>query len=237
MSKVTGPHRDLKIQRLRAAIELIPSLAARAPELEDSEYKLWRSGIVQVLGDLFGFENHKLGYLGRFNKIRVHSTVVQRGYGNQRLVFQSDYQRVWQRGLAEAEVVLKEALAEAELGPTPPRIVPAVAPAPPEKPLVININNTISNAFSPSVHVTFEQLVGALDSLELSPAERTLAKEELALLDEETRGAQRWPVLAKSLETLKGIGKGVYKEIAVPLIVEYLKQQSGLTSPPRSHAP
>lgn len=236
MSKVDGPHRDLKIQRLRSAIELIPSLAARLPELEDSGYKLWRTGTNQVLTDLFGAGSYPIGYVGRFMKIRLHSTVLQQRHGYRGLVFKSDYQAVWRRGLAEAEVVLKEALAEAELGPAPTRIVPAVPFPSPEKPLVININNTISNAFSPSVHVTFEQLVGALDSLELSPVERTLAKEELALLDEETRGAQRWPVLAKSLETLKGIGKGVYKEIAVPLIVEYLKQQSGLTSPPSSHS-
>jgi len=228
MSKVTGPHRDLKIERLRAAIALIPALAGRKPLISDPEFKQWCSGVTQLLRDLFA-EPHMLGYTGRFVRIHFRSRVGVRGQSAPAL--QADCRAVWARGLQEAQVVLREALVEAELGLPIETSLPPTPVTPREKSIVINVNNTVSNAFSPTLHVTFSDLMGALDARELSPAEHELARTELVAIDSEAKGEQRWPIIARSLESLKALGKGVYKDIAVPLIVEFLKQQSGLKPP------
>jgi hypothetical protein len=168
-----------------------------------------------------------LGYTGRFVRIKFRSTIRQRGRFSE-TVFQSEFLSVWSNGLHQAEVVLREALEEAELGPVAVAARPTAPTQLPESPIVINVSNVITNAFSPTLNVTFAQLMGNLAAMPLSAVERELAKEELAAIEAETHGSGRWPVIARSLDAIKGIGKGVYKEIAVPLIVEYLKHEAGL---------
>lgn len=229
MTRSTGPHRDLKVKRLRDAIGMIPGFATRDPLMDDPEFSQWSKGVLQLLVDLFAHTN-MLGYSGRFVRIHFRSTVRHpRRHGS--VSFQSDFRSVWANGLHQAEVVLREALEEAELGPVavaPRAILPT---AHPEPPIVINVSNVVSNAFSPTINVTFTQLISELAAMPLSAAERELAKEELLAIEAETKGEQRWPVIARSLESIKAIGKGVYKDIAVPLIVEFLKHQSGLAPP------
>lgn len=225
---VTSPHRDLKIERLGAAIAKIQTLAARSPLDDDPEFTQWHKGTLQVLQELFT-ESHMLGYMGRFVKIHFRSRIRLRGHS--KASFQADYREVWANGLREAELVLKEALEDAALGPKVTARAAAGAMQPQSSAIVVNVNNYISNAFSPTLHVTLAELVEALDGRGLTPSERDAARAELEAIDLETAGQQRWPVIARSLETLKSFGKGVYKDFAVPLIVEFLKQQSGLKPP------
>ncbi len=227
MTRATGPHRNLKVERLRSAVEVIPQFAARTPRKDDPEFTQWSKGVTQLLRDLF-VEPDMLGYMGRFVKIRFRATIADRA-GNQS--FQPDYRAVWARGLQEADVVLREALGEAELGLPVSHESPSPSIAGREQPIVINVTNAVTNSFSPTVQVTFTQIVAELDKLVLTPAEREAARSELVAIDEETRGEQRWPLIARSLETLKALGKGVYKEVAIPLVVEFLKHQAGLKPP------
>lgn len=230
MSRPTGPHRDLKVQRLRTALEAIPTLARRDPLLNDPEFTEWRNGVAQLLTELFSPTN-MLGYTGRFARISFHSTIRPRGL-HTKPVFQADFRERWANGLQQAATVIREAFEEAELGPAATMAPPTTVVERREAPIVINVSNTVSNSFSPTVHVTFNQLMTELDSMQLPSAERERAKEELGLIEAETKGNQRWHVIGRSLEAIKAIGKGVYKDIAIPLIVEYLKHQSGVARHP-----
>lgn len=197
---------------------------------EDPEFTQWRNGVQQLLQDLFT-ESHMLGYMGRFARIHFLSRIRPRGYSKAH--FQSDYREVWKNGLLEAELVLKEALEEAALGPRMPAKAAVPPASPSQSPIVVNVTNFVSNAFSPTFHVTLGDLLETLDGRGLSPLEHDAVRAELEAIDAETTGLQRWPVIAQSLETLKSFGRDVYRDFAVPLIVEFLKQQSGLNPPGR----
>lgn len=130
----------------------------------------------------------------------------------------------WPTGLKLIEKVLDEAIEEASVdAPISP---PEPSPYPPRPQLVVNVQN--HNVFSPAVHVSISQLVQQLDTLGLSDAERGVAAEQLHELHAETEGQKRWPVIARLLESVKSLGKDVYKNVAVPLIVEFLKKEAGL---------
>jgi hypothetical protein len=62
----------------------------------------------------------------------------------------------------------------------------------------------------------------------LAPAEIVQAKKYAQELAEEAKGQQRWPILAKSAEALKSLGKSVYENVALPLLLEMIKKQLGL---------
>lgn len=131
----------------------------------------------------------------------------------------------WRHSLRETDKIIAEAVEEG--GVPAPSTVPE--PTQPRRPLpnvVVNVHN--ENVFSPTVHISVAQLLDRLDALPLSSAERELAAEQLRELEAETQGQGRWPLIARSLESMKAIGKSVYKDIAVPLLVEYLKRESGL---------
>ncbi len=57
---------------------------------------------------------------------------------------------------------------------------------------------------------------------------RSAAESHAKHLEVEIKGQQRWPILAKSIEALKMLGKPVYENVALPLVLEMLKKQSGL---------
>ena len=146
----------------------------------------------------------------RFSAVRYNSIRGSRITG--------DPVATWQSGLQQADKILQEAIEEAELGPPAP--TPAQSVANPSG-LTVNVNNV----FSPVVHVTFTQLVTQLEELRLPPAEQEQALQHLRALEKETTDEQRWPVIARSLEAMKALGKGVYEKVALPLLVEYLKRQ------------
>ena len=71
-------------------------------------------------------------------------------------------------------------------------------------------------------------MIKNLDNLNLSSEDRIQAEKHAKDLSEEVKGQQRWPILAKSLEALKALGKSAYEQVAIPLILDMLKKQSGL---------
>jgi hypothetical protein len=220
MPTATGPHRDLLVQRLRDSIEKAGELSARLPVLHDPEYDEWSKGTIHVLSELFGTTT--FGYHMRFVQVTCRATTSVRG--GQR-AFRPDYRTVWTEGLRQKEMVLREALQEAELGPRDPtHVLTPIAATQGHAPVVVNVHNV----FSPSIQISFNQLIARLDALPLEASEREAARTELEAIESEVRGSGRWPVIGRSLEALKSMGKSVYKEIAVPLIVEYLKREAGL---------
>ena len=132
-------------------------------------------------------------------------------------------QETYDKDLYQARAILSDALEELPLAPSPEdHKVQASRGTLPQ--VVVNVSNVLSQ----TVEVNLSQLITSIDSLPLDPAEKERTVELARSLAEESRGQQRWPLLAKSLDSLKAIGKSVYENIAVPLLLEMLKKQSGL---------
>jgi hypothetical protein len=222
LGNVSGTQRALKIRRLRDAIDRIPAFIRREPLIEDTEFDSWNRGVLQILSELF--EPRSFGYAENFERISCRSIYVGGGY-TQRRSFKSDYLEVWNRGPREKENVLREALEEAETVVEPPAHVPQrppTAPLPPAPPFTINVNQVNQNVASAtnqtevSVSIELDQL---FDLLQI-PADR---RHELEAPIREAEGSLR-----KCVEAVKKIGGVAVKDVAVPILLEYLKRREGL---------
>jgi hypothetical protein len=222
LGNVSGTHRELKIRRLREAIERIPAFIRREPLIEDTEFDSWNRGVLQILSEIF--EARPFGYAENFKRISCRAIHVGGGY-RQRRSFKSDYLEVWNRGLREKENILREALEEAETVVEPPVPVsqrPLTAPLPPAPHYTINVNQTSQNVASATnqteVSMTIE-LGRLFDDLQI-PAER---RHELEGPIREAEGSLR-----KCVDAVKKIGGVAVKDVALPLLVEFIKKQSGI---------
>jgi hypothetical protein len=118
-----------------------------------------------------------------------------------------DPKQTWVPGLREAARILDDALEEAQIELPSGQKTPHTGSR--TSPLVV-----IHNVFSAEVHVTLNQVLQRLDELQLSEHEKTLAAEQLRELEAETNSGKRWPIIARSLETIKSIGIGLYRDLA-----------------------
>ena len=214
---VDDPRRPLLLRRLGTERARIDELLGREPQLEDSDYDEWEQAVRSLIIDIFGAGS----YLLRFRQLDIRP--ISYSVGGSR--WRSDPKQAWLTGLKQAAKILDEAIEEGAIS------LPVAAKAETHSaraatPVVVNIHN--QNIFSPEVHVTISQMLQSLDGLGLSDSEKTIAEEHLRELEVETKGSKRWPIIARSLESIKSIGKSVYKDVAVPLIVEFLKRESGL---------
>lgn len=207
----------MKLRRLREERARIAAFQARQPTLEDPDFEEWERTVQSLLREVFGAGELLL----RFRQVACRPISYYVGGGRQ---WSSDPTDAWNRGLEHVNKILGEALEEADVGL--PLEVENPAPTGRGSSVVVNVHN--QNVFSPSVHVTVSQLLERIGTMELTPAEKELARQSVLELETETKGEGRWPIIARSLEATKSLGKTVYKDIAVPLIVEYLKREAGL---------
>lgn len=214
---LSDPRRPVKVRRLAEERQRIPAFLDREPLLKDPDFEAWESSVALLLEEIFGTTE----FLKRFRQLRFRPIAYSMMAPPQ---WYSDPRQAWTSSLNLADKVLRDALEEAAIElPEIPTLSPPASATPS---IVVNVSN--QNVFSPEIHVTIAQLLDRVDSLPLSDQERSIAKEHLQELRDETEGAKRWPIIAKSLEGLKSLGKSVYKEVAIPLIVEFLKRESGL---------
>jgi len=132
---------------------------------------------------------------------------------------------IFEADIRQARSIIVDALEEISVSP------PKAEPAPAKEPMrqtqiVVNVQNVLSQ----TNHVEISHLISNLDTLGLPPEEHSQAEAHAKELAKEAMGEQRWPVLAKSLDALKSMGKLVYENVALPLILEMLKRQAGLDS-------
>jgi hypothetical protein len=123
-----------------------------------------------------------------------------------------------------SEQLLADVLEELDVAPHIPSISSQRTSSSLTPPIVINVTNVLSQ----TLDVQMTQILASLDDLGLSHGERSQAEKVARELEQEAKGQQRWPVLSKSLETLRGLGKSVYERVAIPLLLEMLKKQAGL---------
>lgn len=212
------PRRPIKVRRLREERERIAGFQGRSPSLDDADFDEWENTVQSLLREVFGASE----FLLRFRQLHIRPISYQMGGHRQ---WYADPGEAWSTGLKHADKILAEAIEEAEVE-LPLASASDSATKRPAPNIVVTVQN--QNVFSPSVHVTVNQLIERLNSMGLSTAEKDVATEHLNELQAETEGQGRWPIIAKSLEAMKSVGKLVYKEVAVPLIVEFLKKEAGL---------
>jgi len=222
LGNVSGTQRELKIRRLREAIDRIPAFDERGPLLEDTEFDSWGRGVLQILTELF--DPGVFGYAQRFARITCRSIYMGGGYTRRRS-FKSDYLEVWSRGLREKEIILRQALEEAETVEEIPVPVPQsilTAPLPPTPHVTINVsqaNQNVASATNRTEVSMSTELVRLFDELQI-PADH---RQELEAPIREAEGSLR-----KCVDAVKRIGGVAVKDVALPLLVEYLKRREGL---------
>jgi len=212
------PKRELYIKRLRHGLEANESFHKNRTQAHDPDFQSWKDGVSQSLGKLFGSEHD---YTRRFRRLTFWKTRISFGSGSG---WSLRDQKKFENDLQLAREILNEALEELAVVPTKCQPTQIKTKSEPASPIVINVTNILSQTF----HVEVDQLMAGLDSLDLTVDERKQVEIHARELEQETRGAQRWPVLAKTLASLQAAGKSIYEKIAIPLLLEMLKRQAGL---------
>ncbi|OEU70924.1 MAG: hypothetical protein BA863_18330 [Desulfovibrio sp. S3730MH75] len=181
------------------------------------EFKAWKERLKQSLSEVFGKEHD---YTKRFITLRFWDMRVSMGKPS----WSSADQEKFENDLFLAEQLLHDVLEEIDIG------TPTTEASHKEKKgnstpqIVINVTNVLSQ----TMEVQISQVIESLKDLELSPDQLEQAENHTKDLAAETRGRQRWPIMAKSLDKLKSLGKSVYERVAIPLLLEMLKKQTGL---------
>jgi hypothetical protein len=165
------------------------------------------------------------GYCSRFSRLTFEEPTA-RDYNGE--LWEPDKVGQSQRDLSQAENIIEQALEEAALPiPTPVTREPAakaIAQSEAQAPPVINVYQTQSQTQTQSITKYLDKLA----SLRLPEETRKEAEKNLAELSEEFKGEQRWEKMGPALGALKKIGKGVYEQVALPLLAELAKKAIGL---------
>ena len=215
-------NRDLHIQRLTEARAQIPRLKAGSHSALDPAFTGWQQRVKHSLEQLFGSEHHypKNFRMLAFWSVRVAPSIGG-GLGVQ--LGSADGDR-FLHDLARADEILHDALQELPTLPLPVH-PPAVDPADRRPEIVVNVHNVLSQSTVVSQH----QIEMEIESLPLDVEAKAEARRAATDLAAEVQGEQRWTVMAKSLDVLKRLGKGVYDKVALPLLLEIIKKQSGMS--------
>ena len=213
--------KDLHARRLKKALEQINDFRQQNITAHDGKFEDWKESVKQSLGVLFGNDHD---YTRRFIWLSFWEMRADVGHG---LNWTQQDQETFEKDLVKAKNLLTDALEEFSLIPSPQV---GVTPTPAglqrqQPPIIINVQNVLSQ----TTKVEISQLFSDLESLGLSPEKLEEAKKSAEELAGEARGQQRWTILAKSLEALKSIGKNVYERVAIPLLLEMLKKQIGIS--------
>jgi len=213
----------LHMQRLRDGKAKIPEFRGKRTNAHAPEFKGWKDRVEQALGALFSKDHD---YTKRFGALTFWRRRIV--VGGARSGWSGDDQARLERDLELAEQILVDALEELDVAPeTAPTLAPPHRARPGsagQLPIVVNVTNILSQATA--VHVS--QLLASLQDIDLTPGQRAAVEEHARSLETEARGQQRWPIMAKSLEALKTLGRPVYERVALPLLLDILKKQAGM---------
>lgn len=212
-------NRDLHIRRLTEAQAEIPVWKRGSENALSAKFEAWKKRTLHSLQVLFGEDHH---YARSFDNLSWWLTRIS--LGQQGVQWSAEDQALFNDDLTQAAHILGEALEELpSLAPPKPAVANNVTSGAPT--IVVSVHNVLSQVTT----VTQEQVFAEIEAIPLDAVARATALRTAGELAAELRGEQRWPVMAKALETLKGLGKGVYEKVALPLLLELVKRQSGLS--------
>ena len=214
------PKKQLHIKRLKESLNQIPALLSEGRSHYDTEFKTWHDQTKRSLIEIFG---NSSSYNRDFFGVRFSAGgfTVGRPTGPS----QRDRQ-MFNEGMKRAQKVIAAAIEEAEIEETTAPIIETPWEPPPNRPPQIIVN--ITNMLSQVTNVEITQLLQNLNNLGLTGEQKQVAERLARELDTEAKGQKRWPVLAKCIEGLKAVGDTVYKQVAIPLLLETLKKEMGV---------
>ena len=200
--------------RLRSALEDLKPFEQMSCNPDHPELTRLRKNAGAWLDGLLGVGNR---FRRDFEELEFQVPGFRSGSG-----YDFHDEEAWRRDLQLARSIIEEALADHELGLHSEPVVATAAP--PQRmrtpPFVVNINNVLSNVQT----VTLEQIFASPEVQHLPPAQQKEAREAAEAMEGEMRGQKRWDEISKWVGRLWSLGEPVFKRVAVPLLLEYLKQ-------------
>jgi hypothetical protein len=208
---------QLHIRRIREGLTQLAEIRKRGENAFSPDFKAWKQRVAQSIREVFGKDHD---YTRRFARLGFWETRISLGQHR----WSPQDQKKFEEDAVLAERLLSDVLEELDVAPRVRESGRQKASRTSVTPIIINVKNVLSQ----TVDIAMSQLLSSLDDLPLSGGERAQAEKLARELADEARGKQRWPVIAKTLEMLKGLGKSIYERVAIPLILEMLKKQAGL---------
>lgn len=208
---------SLHVRRIKDGLEQIARFRQGSENAWSANFKSWKDRIRQSLAEVFG---DKHDYTTRFRGLTFWAMRMQMGQAR----WDRRDQEIFEKHLHVAEQLLTDCLEEIGVAPPESQNLADKVPQDRVSPVTINVTNVLSQ----NVEVQMTQLLADLDTLGLSREQRAEAEKLARDLEQESKGQQRWPVLSKTLESLRGLGKAVYDRVAIPLLLEVLKKQAGV---------
>lgn len=215
-----GNVRDLHIKRLNDGCNRISEFRSGNYTAHDVEFSSWKDRVQQNLNHLFG---NKHDYARRFSYLQfwdLRATIDLVGGQS----WSQEDKQIFDSDLHKAEQILTDALEELDFTPEQPEQPQQTQSTEKTPTIVINVHNVLSQ----TSNIQMTQLLASLDNLGLTPDQKELAEKHAKEFAAEAQGEQRWPMLAKSLDALKSLGKSAYEHVAIPLLLEMLKKQTGI---------
>jgi hypothetical protein len=210
--------KKLYISRLQESLRKIPSLPGRT--VHAAEFKIWRERTQQTLEILSAEFGLNLSYSKQFRNLEFWESRAMSIHG---LSWTTEDEQIFEDDLERTKRIVSDALEEMQFVSETPKLNEEKK-AMEMAPIVLQITNILSQ----TTHIEISQVIQGLDSLGLPKEQRDKAEQLARELDLETKGERRWPILTKCIDGLKAIGDSVYKQVAIPLLLEMLKKEMGL---------
>ncbi len=212
--KMEEQRKSLHVNRLRKALDEIPDLANE--NAHSSRFKGWQRRVDTSLKELFPLDHN---YVFGFGCLHFWHERVQ--------VEQDEWdeadQEQYEKDLEQARQIIADALEEYENAPpAAPALPPVEKPAQPT--IQINVHTTLAQVTT----ISLAQVIGSIDQLGLSQEQQEEAHKLAQQFEAQAKAQKPWSVLGKTIEGFKKLGKDAYEKIAIPLILAYLKQQTGV---------
>lgn len=212
----------LHLRRLKECADQIDDL--KEGTAEDPGFDRWRGKVKRALKVLFGEESDYSDAFWHLN-FRVPGLVLGDPSANQ---WTRRDEENYQEDLTRAQSIIEEAIEEAVMArPTPnsPRQQREPDPKLQMPPIVVQQIQSVSQM----QEVSLSQVIGSIDDLGIEEEEREETKRLAEEFRREAEGKRRWDSLGSILEKMRGLGETVWKQVAVPLIVEMARREAGLT--------
>jgi len=208
------PQRKLHIKRLSESLDKIPELLSKT--VHDTEFKMWEERTERSLEAIFG-SKHSYSY--EFGSLIFQEPRVKLPGES----WTREDQKNFERDMERAKGIITDALEEAGFVPETQKQGKVATPYATHQ-VVVNIVNTLSQ----TTNVTVSQILQNLNQLGLTVEQEKEARRLIEELDSEVKGEKKWSVIGKSLEGLKSLGKSVYQNVGLPLLLEIIKKELGI---------
>jgi hypothetical protein len=209
----------LQLKRLREARDQIADFQRPGFNVFSPAFETWRRRVRGALEAVFG-PDHR--YVIKF--LGLHFSVPRMRFAGAP-EWDRDDQEAWVDDWSKVPAFLGDVIEELETA-APPAPVPAM-PAPTRPPaLTIVVNN--NNILQSTTAVSVTQVLDIVNSLQLSETQREEVRDLVKEFDDGAKANKPMSVLGKCIDGIKAYGPTVFKDVAAPLLLGWMKQHAGI---------